>query len=214
MDFDQIQALWAAQPDPPEADQERLKKVMVHARRLNRRATVRDYVELITALGMAGLFAWVASVAPVVWPWVMAAVITMGVGMVFVRERLRGVPGVGPTDVRRDLERAIAQVDHQIRLLGSVVRWYLAPLGVVVALSLVGTLLGVRAEVGPEVWARGRGGFAGVFAAVVPLVGGVFAFVWWLNRRAVTDQLLPHREQLVQSLNQLTEAAGSGDEET
>lgn len=206
MDFEQLQHAWAQQPSVPQEDEGvRLRAVIDTAGRLQRRTRWRDYVELATAIGLAGVFVWIATLAPVAWPWFAAAGITLGVGLVFVRERARVTPPVpAATDVRRGLELAIEQVDHQIRLLGSVTLWYLAPLGVVVVLVLVGALLGVKAEVSPEVWARGRAGFIGAFAGVMPIIAGLFWFVWWLNRRAVRAHLLPHRDELVRALAQLS----------
>ena len=38
---------------------------------------------------------------------------------------------------------------------------------------------------------------------VIVAVGGVFWLVWRLNRRAVTKELLPHRQQLTDMMAQL-----------
>ena len=215
MDFTRIQQLWTEHSDPmPGDDQARIRQVTERARRLNRRVRARDYVELLTALGMSALFGWIATRAPVVWPWAAAAVITLGVGAVFARERFRQEPPDGrSTDVRLGLERAIADVDHQVRLLGSVASWYLAPLGVVVVLISAGALLGAREEVDPDVWARSAAGLVGAFAVVLVAVGGVFWLVWRLNQRAVTKELLPLRRQLTDMMAQLEDGETDKGEE-
>jgi hypothetical protein len=150
---------------------------------LNRRVFVRDSIELVVAIGMAGVFLWIATLAPVMWPWMAAAVVVLGVGGVFVRERMRAAQRVAyPADVRRGLERAIEEADHQIRLLSTVAVWYLAPLLAAVVPILVGTVLGARAEMGPDVWARAR---AGIIAAA-----NLF-WLCYLAGRALFVLLLP-----------------------
>lgn len=206
MDFNALQNIWTHQPDPASRDvDEVLRTVMRRTRQMNRRTAIRDYVELVTAAGMTAGFIWMATLAPVTWPWLTAAAITLGVSLVFVGERLRPSPAsVIPGDVRHGLQQAIKEVDHQVRLLGSVARWYLAPLAVAALLVVVGTALGVREEVGPEAWARGRAGLLAAIAVVLPVAGAAF---WWLgrlNRRVVETQLLPHREQLASLLAQLS----------
>lgn len=205
MDFTAWQDIWAQQPEsaPRDVDEE-LRTVVRRTRQLNRRVAMRDYVELLTAVGMSTGFVWMATLAPVTWPWLTAAAITLGVGLVFARERIRPSPAsMGPGNVRHGLQQAVKEVDHQVRLLGSVARWYLAPLAVVALLIIVGTALGVRQEAGPEAWARGRAGLAAAMAVLLPVLGAIFWWVGWLNRRVVETQLLPHREQLASLLAQL-----------
>jgi hypothetical protein len=213
MDFSQIQQLWTQQPGPaPAGDDVRMDEMAARARRLSRRVRTRDYVELVTAAVMAAAFGGVATQTPVAWPWVAAAIITLGVGAVFVRERLRSkYTSAGGTDVRSGLELAIAEADHQIRLLGSVASWYLAPLGLVAALICIGVLLGVREAVGPDTWARGRAGLVGAFAVALVVTGGAFWLVWKLNLRAVNKTLLPYREELAVLRGQLEESEDEGE---
>lgn len=207
MDFNALQNIWTHQPDPASPDMDEvLRTIARRTRRMNRHVAMRDYAELVTAAGMTAWFVWMAARAPIRWPWVTAAAITLGVSLVFVRERLRPSPApVTPGDVRRGLQQAIQEVDHQVRLLGSVARWYLAPLAAAALLIVIGTALGVRETLGPDAWARGRGGLLAAIAVVLPVIGGAF---WWLgrlNRRVVEARLLPHREQLVSLLEQLDE---------
>jgi hypothetical protein len=211
MDFDSLQQAWAGQPATPTTD-----TVWEEARRragvLDRRTRIRDLVELATAVGLAALFVWIATLSPVKWPWIAAALVVAGVGAIFVRERMRSVATPpAPSDVRQSLERAIVECDHQIRLLGSVATWYLAPLGVAIVLVFVGVTLGIRAEVGPEVWARGRMGFLGAIGGASLLCAALFVGVWWLNQWAVSRHLRPHRDHLVTALQQLDSAEAEED---
>lgn len=216
MDFSELQHTWASQPQPPvtdRADDERLKAMLAKAGQLNRKVKARDYVELVTALALSAIFIWTATLVPVAWPWLAAAAITLGVGVVFGRERMRTAPGPsGAIAVRQGLERAIADVDHQIHLLGSVATWYLTPLGVVAGCVLLGTILGVRQELPADVWARAGTALVGVLAVAAAIVAGMFYCVLWLNRRAVVTVLRPHRAQLVQALTQLADETDEADD--
>lgn len=212
MEFKDMQQLWMNHP-VADTDQLGWDDVSKRVRTLNRRVFVRDVMEFVVALGLAALFFWIGVLAPIAWPWVGAGLLVLGVAAVFLRERMRAAraTATAPHDVRGGLEHAIAEAEHQIHLLRSVATWYLAPVAAAVVLVLVGTVLGVRAEVGPEVWARGREALYLSMAAIVPLIGAVFVLVWWLNRRAVTTHLVPHRDSLVQALRQLDDT--SDDEE-
>ncbi len=204
MEFKDLQQLWMNHP-VVETDRLGWDEVSKRGRTLNRRVVVRDVTEAGLALGMACLFLWVATVSPVAWPWVGAGLLVLGVGAIFVRERMRGAARTFTVhDVRAGLEFAIAEVEHQMQLLRSATTWYLAPMAAVVILVLVGTVLGVRTEVGPEVWARGRTSLYLAIGAIVPLIAAMFGVVWWLNQRTVTRQLVPHRNHLVQALQDLT----------
>jgi len=215
MDFDEIQHLWRQQPGPDAIDdQARIQQALDQSRALKRRVAARDIVELVTAIGVAAIFVWIATLAPVVWPWVAASVVTLGVGATFLRERLRRPPATpARSNVRVGLQHALEEIDHQVRMLGSVAWWYLAPLFVVALLVCAGSLLGVKADVGPEVWARTRVGFVGVFALVIPVVGVLFWFVWRLNERTVKANLLPQREHLAELMAKLDEPEAAENEE-
>ncbi|HEY3380189.1 MAG TPA: hypothetical protein VGK32_00390 [Vicinamibacterales bacterium] len=207
MDFNGIQDAWSHQPDPGAArtDDELIHLVVSRDRSLRRRVKVRDFIELGTAVTMAAGFVWVATQAAVRWPWIAAAVVTLAVGGVFVRERLRRPPPAQQaTELRASLQQALGEVDHQVRLLGSVFWWYLLPLGAVVVLIVVGTWLGARAEMDAAVWARARWLFMLSFAAVLLVTGGLYWLVWWGNMRVVRRHLLPQRDEIVESLRQLS----------
>jgi hypothetical protein len=206
MDFDRLRDAWNQQPDaaPSRTDNEWIRLVLTRDRSLRRRIRTRDCIELGTAWVMAAGFGWMAAGAPVRWPWLAAAGIMLALGAVFVRERLRHRP---PTDrvthVGDTLTQALAEVDHQIRLLASVLLWYLLPLGVVIVLIDVGAILDRGARMDPAIWAREWPSFLLPFALVIPVIAGTFWVVWWANQRAVRRDLLPHRAELVRVIHQL-----------
>jgi len=214
MEFDVIQAAWKEGPMGTRllADKALADSVMAVDRKLGKAVGRRDLVELVTAAAMGALFIWIATVSPVAWPWSGAALLTLGVAAVFVRERARRRQAARtvPVDLHASLLAALAEADHQITLLRSVVWWYLLPLAGVVALILAGTLLGARTELPPEAWARAR---TGVVAIAIPIVIGVFGAIWWMNVRAVRNQLLPHRRSLVALIGQLEANGDTTDEE-
>ena len=213
MDFEAIQRVWTTESGGTTMPDEKLiRDVMARDGVLTRRVRLRDLIELVTAIGMAGGFLWVSFQVPTPWPWWLAAAITAGVGAVFVRERRRrGAVEPAGRGVRAGLKAALAETDHQIRLLRSVAWWYLLPLGGAALLVLGGTVMDVRSELPPDVWARGRAALAGTLGAAVAIVVAVFGFVWWLNQHAVRTQLEPHRERLAALVRQL-EASGVGED--
>lgn len=204
MEFSDLQSAWVGQPDRRDQRHPDVAAIIAKAGRVTTRTRLRDYAELGTSVAMAALFFRIATMAPIWWPWLAAGAITLGVGLIFVRERLRAPgPPRADVDVRSALQMALAEAHHQIALLSSVARWYLSPLAVVVTLVLLGTILGVRAEMPPEVWARGRAGLLAAFAVAAAIVAALFWVVWWLNRRTVTRVLAPHRDALAEALRSL-----------
>jgi hypothetical protein len=206
MDFDRLRDIWSQQPDPSPArtDDEWIRLILTRDRSLRRRIRTRDGIELGTAWLMAAGFAWMAAGARVRWPWLAAAGIMLALGAVFVRERLRHRPPTGRVaDVGGSLAQALAEVEHQVRLLTSVLTWYLLPLGVVIVLIDVGAILDRGARMDPGVWARDWPWLLLPFALVIPIIAGVFWVVWWANQRAVRRDLLPHRAELMRVMHQL-----------
>jgi hypothetical protein len=207
MDFEHLRDEWAGQPlrrDAP-SDEELIRQAVRRDRALQRKVLVRDAVELLTALAVAIGLLWKARAAAVGWPWGLAAVITLGVAGVFARERLRRPPSPAQaTDVRGALQRALVEVDHQVRLLTSVLWWYLAPFGLVVTLIMVGSVLDARTEMGPEAWARARPTFAWVVTSALFVAGAFYWLIWRANQRAVRRNLGPHREEILRAIRRLS----------
>jgi hypothetical protein len=95
-------------------------------------------------------------------------------------------------------------VDHQIRLLTSVVWWYLAPFGLVVILTMLGSVLGARAEMGPVAWARVRSTVAWWFSAALFITGVLYWLIWRANQWAVRRTLRPAREEIARAIQGLS----------
>ncbi len=211
MDFTTLQQIWARQPDdrrPREQEeaemQDTIARVLNRARAMRRRVLVRDIVEVTAAVGGAACFLWVATVVPTGWPWVAAALLELGVGGVFVADRIRRrARPPESSDVRASLQRSLDDVDHQMTLLGTVGWWYVGPLALGAALILGGTAWDVSRAFPPETWPRVRLFVWSTLAAGLAITGMAFWFVWWLNQRAVARHLRPQRERIVELLGEL-----------
>jgi hypothetical protein len=213
MDFTTIQRIWTGdaggRPSEPPAEAV-VAQVVRKDRQLARKTRARDVLELGPAAVMALGFGWVGLQVPTAWPWWLATVITIGVGAVFVWERWRARTRrrAEVADLRAGLRAALAEADHQIGLLGSVLWWYLLPLACVAVLVVAGTLLDVRAAVGADAWSRGGAVLMAAFGATFVVVGALFWVVWRLNVRAVTRHLQPYRDELAAVITQLDSVAG------
>lgn len=217
MDFGMLQQVWACQPDGgPEPGheevemQETIDRVLRRARAMRRKVLFRDTIEITAAAAGAACFFKVATVVPTSWPWVAAALLELGVGAVFVVDRIRQRAGPSePSDVRASLQRSLDDVDHQMALLGSVAWWYVGPLALGAALILGGVVWDVGRALPPEVWSRGRAFIWATLVAGLAITGTAFWFVWRLNRRAVEQQLRPEHDRILELLTQLSDYNGS-----
>jgi hypothetical protein len=212
MDFQSLQSIWTGEAGnggnrSGESEEALIRAVLRRDRALDRRVRIRDFVELGTAAAMSFGFAVVAFRVPTPWPWLGAALLTLGVGAIFVRERRRR-PGAEPAGrLRERLGAALEEADHQIRLLRSVFWWYLLPLAGAALLVVAGTVWDVAGQMDASVRERGGGGLAAAVVTVATLfVAGVFGCVWWLNQLAVRRHLLPHRQEIAALVDQLDAA--------
>lgn len=207
MDFAALQRTWQEQDGMARAGWPAVEGALGRIRRLERRLLVRDAIEVAAALLVAFAFGRMAWLAPLGWPFAAAALLALGVGGFFVvdRVRRRRRPPVG--DVAAALRRSLADVEHQMRLLGNVTWWYLAPLGAAVLLVFGATLWGFRTEVPAEAWPVVRWFVAAVFAVVLALVAAFFWRVRAMNLRAVETELRPERDAIAAVLAELEAGA-------
>ena len=205
MDFTHIQQAWQQQaPQTQKEDDQMITDVMNASRQLGRRVKVRDFSEIAAAVGVSGVFAWMGWQAPVTWPWMVAAAINLGVALIFGRERWRAARAETTfADVRTALTAALAEADRQVALISSVVRWYLAPLFVAMLFAGLGMVLATRAELGPDAFQRSLLILVPALVVVAGVVIGTFVYVSRMNARAVTTELVPHRERLAAALAEL-----------
>jgi hypothetical protein len=206
MEFTDIASAWTQGPAHVGrlVDDHLMAAVLEADRALGRTVARRERLEFVTAVGMAAVFLWIGWSATVAWPWVSAAVLTLGVGSLFVWEQVRRNRSAAhpPRSVVARLTEALRETDHQIAQLRSVVWWYLLPLAGVAVLVLVGTMLGARDALPPQAWARVR---IGAFAVLIPVLASTFGAIWWLNAHVIRSRLVPHRKAILELVDQLTD---------
>ena len=130
------------------------------------------------------------------WPIVAAAIIAC-FPMAYVALRGRKPPVPKTAQLTHHLRDAIAQVQHQIDLLGSVARWYLAPLAISGTIFLLDGLLTAPVPTGE------RKLMIIPFLIGVIVIGAVFYAVWKLNQFAVRKQLEPRLRRLQETLAEI-----------
>ena len=209
MNLDDAKALWSSDPDSPDpdssnhestdsdmsaetlSDSEILHLVQTQSDAFDRKIRQRDWRESIAAVVVAlffGALAWLESSL-----LVTAGTLLIVAGCVFIfwhlrRTRTRFAAPESAEPVKQRLLRERDKLDAQIRLLKSVLWWYIMPL-------LTGVLL---VTVGDNGWST----FTIVYGSVV-IVGAVG--IYMMNQRAVRNDLIPRRERLSELLDQVQE---------
>lgn len=190
MTLEETRAVWNADAAPPEAamsDTQVMAQVLARSRELDRVLRWRDAREGIAAVVVA-LFMTPLLAQGTVLARVGVLVILVGVAVILT-VLLRSQRGVRPDagwPLVEVLRAERARVDQQIRLLRSILWWYIAPLTAGLTLLTLG--------VSGVTW------FSTAYLVIVALVH------WWiyvLNQRAVRNDLLPRREDLARLLLQL-----------
>ena len=211
MNLDDAKALWSSDPDFPDpdssdhepadsdrsaktlSDSEILHLVQTQSDAYDRQIRQRDWTESIAAALVAlffGALAWLESSV-----LVTAGALLIVAGCVFIpwhlqRTRTRFAAPKAAEPVKQRLLRERDKVDAQIRLLQSVLWWYIAPV-------LSGLLL---VTVGDNGWST----FTLVYGSVV-IAGAIGIYV--MNQRAVRTDLRPRRERLRELLEQVKESS-------
>lgn len=141
---------------------------------------------------VAGVFLVAAfSQRTIHWLPLLAAILAC-LPMTYVAVIRQKRPAVAPAhSLSEHLRESIASVRHQVRLLRSVLWWYLAPL----ALSLM--LIHVDGAKSGRVHFDGRLLFSSVVAVAV------FFGVWKLNQRVVRTDLEPRLREFEKMLTEL-----------
>lgn len=161
----------------------------------------RDYREAGIALLMILLWFYLGIRFSEPWTWYLTVPALVWVaGFIIVDRKLHPQDRNRPEDsLLESAGASLAQVEHQIWLLGNVLWWYLLPL-LVPILTFVGHVV-VQVS---RSWGEAIGAATPVFAFVLVL----YALIYLLNQYAVRKQLEPRRQELIALL------ASLGDEPT
>ncbi len=206
-DLSELGAIWRSQPPAPEAwtRDEIVARVKAGARRHDRAIFWRNAREIAAGALLAGVMGWSSWLAPGRLP--KAAAAAGAASVVFVLAKLVRSRRANPP-VREDLaivdrlQAEVRKVEAEIRLLGSVRSWYLAPLFAGTAVWS-GTLISVGLASAPISRARLAAALAAC-AAITALVFWLAGWVVWkLNRTAVRTHLEPYAAELRALLNEI-----------
>jgi len=154
--------------------EEMLTMVIERTRSFDRRIAVRNTLECVAAIVVAGVFAWFAWKAPSGLEKIGAAIVAAS-GLWIAYYILRFGSGTRPFDPGVSLtaynQLLRASYEQQIRLLRNVKYWYLLPPYVGLVVANLGLWLRVHGE--------GKGGWGTL--ANMGVVSFVFGLVWILN---------------------------------
>lgn len=197
MNDEALKELWKRQPFealPALPDEAQLAAMKARMQGFDQTITRRDYGEVIACVFIVGWFG-ASLLARNNSLLTQAGCVVLIISAIFIAWKLivskRRLPKAEPNAPIFDAVKVeLQKVENQIRLLKSVVWWYLLPLFVGVIMFNWG----------------GAGSVASKIAYfVVVLV--VYAFIYWLNQHAVKKNLLP----LQQELTSLLHAAEAGE---
>jgi len=205
MNWSDFEGAWKRQEPPAGAgaDLAGLRATFeAQSRKLRAGLLVRDLSEAGTGIflaAVAGLQGW--RLGREGWPAAIAVALLLGLSAFFIRERIRTRRRrLGPgAPLLAKLEADIAELRHQRRLLLSLGRWYLAPVGVAWAIMVAVNLQNASRHAPPGFLADlmrdpATAGFIVLyFAVIVPLIGWG---AWAANRRAVRRRIEPRMEEL------------------
>ena len=203
MNLDDAKDLWSSTNEPDTdsmsahtlSESELLRLVKDKADAFDKKIWRRDLIESIAALAVFVFFAWMLRDPS--WLVRIGALMVMG-GSALIYWKLRRArtrhddPSLD-RPVADVLRTERAKVDDQIRLLETVLWWYIGPL-------VAGILL---ITVGDSGWSW----FTLVYSSVV-LAGSVAIYA--LNQRAVRTDLKPRRAELTRLLEQVEGTADGG----
>ena len=182
-------------------EEETLMTIREKTNQFERAIRRRDRIEAAAGLLLVGVAGWVSVLAPGWAPKAGAGVLVASVAFVVHRlwsVRRRGLPADPGLPLIDGLRAELSRVDDQIALLRSVATWYVMPLALGATAWMVS--LGLALPLPPEHRPAAALLLGGAGLAILAVVG---VLVVQLNRHAVRRQLLPLREEIAASLEEV-----------
>jgi hypothetical protein len=189
MNDEELRKLWQQQPmrEPAVSPAAMISAMQSKTTQLRRELLARDARELVACVFVIIIFGYFVLTArtPIVrlgYSIVIASAVFIAGKLLYTRRSTPPAPA-GATVVE-SLRAELNAVRAQSRLLGSVLLWYLLPLGIGLLVATWGMPVNLHAKIP---------------ATIIYFV--VYGFVYWLNRWARAIQLLPLEKQLAALLH-------------
>jgi hypothetical protein len=184
MNEDELKKLWQEQPlSDPDLSAAALNSAMQNkTSQLRRSLAARDFRELLACavvIIVFGFYVYRERTPIVRLGWLMVIGSTVFIAWKLVHARRSTPPAPPGATLVQSLRAELSSVRAQSRLLGSVLWWYLLPPGIGLLVATWGMPIHFLAKIPATLF-----------------YVGVFAFIYWLNQRAVSKQLLPLEAQL------------------
>jgi CubicO group peptidase (beta-lactamase class C family) len=204
MNDQELKQLWQQQPlRKPEVSPEQLVSAMKNqTASLRRTLWARDFREVAACVLVMIIFGILNFTSPRTPVWRAGSLIIVAssifIAWKLLRTRQKTPPASAGATVLESLQADLLSVRAQSQLLGSILWWYLLPLGIGILTCA---------------WGSSGSGASNIGAAsgYTLFVIALFAFLYWINQYARTKQLLPVEARL-KSLIQLIETGESPDD--
>jgi CubicO group peptidase (beta-lactamase class C family) len=190
MSLDELQKTWQSQGAGPRIDADLLlKEVQRNQRTFSAIILRRDVIEVGVALLLLPYWVYQGLTSSLPWTWWLTVPAILWIIGFFLVDRMRHPQT--PSDPRESLldcvKNSLTQVEHQIWLLRNVFWWYLLPFTIsILAFFAHSSLRGARNSL--EALAAGSLSFGFLLA--------IYAFIDYINQRAVRSDLEPRRQEL------------------
>jgi hypothetical protein len=194
MEENDLKQLWLGKGNEPHLEINNdilMNSLTKRMKNMEKQIRRRDYREIIAAICLIPLFTWWSIIFP---QWLAkAGCMVIAATCVFViitlgRARKVKVKEDISSEMKMHLITSRQLLLQQIRLLNSVVWWYLLPFFAGVALFNFGT---VKGTVNKILW--------------TVIIAGLYAYIYYLNKRAVKKHLLPMEETVSKMLRDLSD---------
>lgn len=151
----------------------------------------RDKIEIFVAVLMMLLFGCLLVVIPQVLAKIGAAILVVNCTLIIfklIHARKVEIKQEAGSEIKYNLMISLQQVRQQITLLNTMLWWYLLPL-------FIGVLC--------FYYAISQSFISKVIYTIVVTV--LYGYIWYLNKKAVREQLKPLEDGIIQALNELSE---------